>query len=119
MSRYYGVVQGNRGEAHRGGSSSSGLSTTCASWHGSVCCHAYELDGKDMVTVKLEPWQGKGVHLLVFDGPFDGNGESLLESSAMMLSAYLRMKGCSDEQIRDALHKLTQIAQKERLLEGV
>lgn len=36
MSKFYGTVQGNRGEATRGGSKNSGIKATAQSWEGSV-----------------------------------------------------------------------------------
>ena len=62
MSHFYGIVQGNRGWASRGGSKASGQRTTCASWEGCVRCYAYynEQAKADWVTVTLETWQGRG-----------------------------------------------------------
>ena len=70
MSRFYGTVQGNRGEASRGGSTSSGLTTYCASWRGAIRCAAYvDKDGKDCVRVEKTTWQGAGEYKLLYDGP--------------------------------------------------
>lgn len=41
MSHFYGTVQGNRGEATRGGSKNSGMDTATASWEGSVQVHGH------------------------------------------------------------------------------
>ena len=36
MSRFYGSVKGNRGEATRGGSKYSGYTSYCAGWGGGI-----------------------------------------------------------------------------------
>jgi len=73
MSHFYGTVQGNRGEASRGGSKDSGMETYCASWSGAVRCSAYiNSDGVDCVLVELTSWHGCGVNKLLYDGPIGG-----------------------------------------------
>lgn len=73
MSHFYGIVQGNRGEASRGGSKASGQRTTCASWRGSVRCYAYynEEWQADWVRVTLDTWQGRGQYppVILYHGP--------------------------------------------------
>ena len=68
MSHFYGTVQGNRGEASRGGSKASGMETYCASWSGAVRCYAYEKDGVDMVRVERTTWHGVGNYKVLYDG---------------------------------------------------
>jgi hypothetical protein len=41
MARFFGTLQGGRGEATRLGHASSGLRATAASWSGKVCVQAY------------------------------------------------------------------------------
>lgn len=73
MSHFYGTVQGNRGEASRGGSPSSGMETYCASWRGAVRCKAYvNSEGVDCVRVELTTWRGQGQHKLLYEGPIAG-----------------------------------------------
>jgi hypothetical protein len=70
MSRFYGTVQGHRGEATRMGSTKSGLTTWCASWQGAVRCEAYVgKDDEDYIRVEFQPWQGVGITRLLYDGP--------------------------------------------------
>lgn len=76
MSHFYGTVQGNRGEASRGGSKHSGMTTHCASWAGSVRCNAYQnAEGIDCVRVTLGTWQGRGQSpsRLLYEGPISGH----------------------------------------------
>jgi len=69
MAEYYGVIQGNRGEATRCGSKKSGLQTTAASWHGAVRNEVYTNDlGEPAYRVRLIPWHGKGESKLIAEG---------------------------------------------------
>jgi len=62
MSHFYGVLQGNRGEATRQGSPKSGLSVTAASWKGCVRVRLWvNEDGDDMFEVQQDRWQGAGI----------------------------------------------------------
>jgi len=71
MSRFYGTVQGNRGEASRGGSKESGMVTWCASWEGAIYCCAYydEETKRDVVLVKKAKWHGAGEERVLYRGP--------------------------------------------------
>ena len=73
MANFYGIVQGNRGEATRMGSPKSGLQTVCASWNGAVRCSAFVgPDGQDMVNIVLEPWRGHGpTSRVLYSGPMN------------------------------------------------
>lgn len=53
MSHFYGDIQGNRGEATRGGSKDSGVDGHIRGWHtgARVECFYDEDSGKDMVRV--------------------------------------------------------------------
>lgn len=79
MSHFYGIVQGNRGEATRGGSRDSGFTATAASWQGSVRVYLYHDDetGNDMARVSLAPWHGRGTDAVIYDGPVSGAGRVL------------------------------------------
>ena len=70
MSHFYGTIHGNRGEASRCGSKSSGMTTYCASWNGAVKCETYiDDEGKDCVRVEKTKWQGCGENKLLYNGP--------------------------------------------------
>lgn len=70
MSRFYGTLQGNRGETTRTGSKKSGITTYTASWAGAVRTHAYiNDDGEDWVRVEITTWRGKGDNKLLYVGP--------------------------------------------------
>lgn len=69
MARFYGVVQGTRGQASRCGSKSSGLTTTAASWQGAVETTLYREGDIDMARVVLKPWRGVGVSRTLYEGP--------------------------------------------------
>ncbi len=46
MAHFYGTIQGNRGQASRLGSKTSGLSLTAASYQGAVNTHLFEQAGR-------------------------------------------------------------------------
>lgn len=79
MSHFYGILQGNRGEATRCGSKDSGMETYCASWDGAVRCMAYvdEETGQDFVRVELTQWQGRGTYKVLYNGPISGKSDAL------------------------------------------
>ena len=82
MSHFYGTPQGNRGEATRCGSRSSGLTTIAASWSGAVRIdlHHDEQTGQDIADVSLIPWRGSGVSRSLYHGPVDAPTPSLDDS---------------------------------------
>lgn len=52
MSTFYGMVQGNRGAATRGGSRASGFKSSVQSWDGSIITQmSYDKDDNLMVDV--------------------------------------------------------------------
>jgi len=55
MSRYYGSLQGSRGEATRQGTAKSGIDGHIRGWHigGSVSCFPSCKDGEDVVKVAI------------------------------------------------------------------
>ena len=62
MSHFYGTLQGNRGEATRAGTESSGLSTFAAGWQGAISVIVYvdpETEA-DMAEICLVPWESSG-----------------------------------------------------------
>lgn len=72
MSHFYGYVQGNRGDASRGGSKRSGYQAVAASWQGCVKVRLWhdEATGKDMVSVDKDQWtNGAGIRKNLYTGP--------------------------------------------------
>jgi len=69
MSRFYGTVQGSRGEATRCGTPASGIATYTAGWSGAVHAYVFDKDGRDWCRVELTHWHGCGTHKLLYEGP--------------------------------------------------
>lgn len=62
MSHFYGTVQGNRGDATRGGSRDSGIRTVAASWRGCIEVLVYvDENGRDAFVVREGVWHGEGL----------------------------------------------------------
>ena len=88
MSTFYGMIQGNRGEATRGGSKASGFRASAQSYDGSVVVDL-DYDKNDKLNVNLRlcsgstssGWYGK---LAEFDGTF--------EELVKVLQAYQKKK---------------------------
>jgi hypothetical protein len=74
MAHFYGTIAGQRGEASRLGSKTSGLETVAASWEGAVSVRLYEKDGRDYCSVSLIPWHGNGTSKILYTGPVSGGG---------------------------------------------
>ena len=72
MAHFYGIVRGSRGEATRCGTKNSGLGTIAASHQGAVDVILSTIDGVDSVVVALIPWQGSGIHRVLYAGPVSG-----------------------------------------------
>lgn len=54
MSAFYGMVQGNRGSATRGGSRASGFKASAQSYDGSIVTRlSYNKDNELMVTIEV------------------------------------------------------------------
>ena len=71
MSAFYGMVQGNRGAAIRGGSRASGFKSTVQSWDGSVITRMSYND-KDELMVSVEVAKGSAPYgTTIFDGTFE------------------------------------------------
>jgi hypothetical protein len=69
MAKFYGRVQGDRGEATRLGH--SGMDVTCASWGGAVTTSMRDDHGVTYVTILLSRWHGAGVDAIIYDGPLE------------------------------------------------
>ena len=120
ISRFYGVVQGNRGDAHRGGSAESGMQTQCASWSGAVQCNAYVDDetGEDNVKIKFIPWRGRGKCFTILDGRIDG-GSCDIQLIRDVIDSYLRVKGIPRSNIEIAKKKIEDIMNQQEFLEEI
>lgn len=73
MAQFRGTIQGQRGEASRLGSKTSGLVVTAASWSGAVQVTLYHAKGVDMARVSLTKHHGQGTSALLYDGPVAGS----------------------------------------------
>jgi hypothetical protein len=71
MSTFYGMVQGNRGAATRGGSRASGFKASVQSWDGSIITQmSYDKD--DNLTVDVSYSTGSSCYgTTIFHGTFD------------------------------------------------
>ena len=57
MSTFYGCIQGNRGEATRGGSRASGFKATAQSFDGSIITRlSYNQEDELMVTIETSDY---------------------------------------------------------------
>lgn len=54
MARFYGTVQGGRGEATRLGHATSGLHVTAQSYSGDICVNLNDVDGEDWVWIAVK-----------------------------------------------------------------
>jgi hypothetical protein len=75
MAHFRGTLRGQRGEASRLGSKSSGLLGKLASWQGAVKVDLWEMNGTDMVRVTLTTHSnGEGCFppRVLYDGPISG-----------------------------------------------
>lgn len=70
MSHFYGTIEGNRGEATRGGTKASGLVAQVASWSGAIRVHVKydEVTGRNHFTVYQIPWRGAGIRERIAEG---------------------------------------------------
>ena len=77
MAHFLGLVDGSRGKASRLGTPQSGLHTVAASWQGAVEVFISQdaVTGKDVASVFLIPWHGKGITQTLYVGPV-GGGEN-------------------------------------------
>ena len=72
MSKFYGTLQGNRGQATRCGTNASGMEAVAASWAGAVRSSLIERNGEIVAVVELIPWHGAGVRKVLYEGPVGG-----------------------------------------------
>ena len=72
MARFYGGVQGARGQAHRLGTAKSGITVVAASYQGAVEVRLRAVNGLDHAEVSFKPWQGVGSSLPIYSGPVSG-----------------------------------------------
>jgi hypothetical protein len=71
MSAFYGMVQGNRGVATRGGSRASGFTSTVQSWDGSIITRL-SYNNKDELMVSVETAEGSAPYgTTIFYGTFE------------------------------------------------
>jgi hypothetical protein len=70
MSHFYGVLQGQAGEATRRGSRNSGLQVAAASWRGAIRVSLWhdEKTGEDRYRIEQTPWHGRGKSRLIAEG---------------------------------------------------
>lgn len=69
MAKFYGKVQGDKGESTKCGHHT--ITAIAASWRGAVQTTLHERGGVTYARVELMPWQGVGVSRVVYDGPVD------------------------------------------------
>lgn len=86
MARFYGVLNGGRGDVSRLGHKSTGLTTYAASWAGAVRVSLYvNADGTDCARVELVEHRGEGTRAVLYDGPVnperDGGAEACGEAA--------------------------------------
>ena len=80
MSKFYGMVRGNRGASTRGGSANSGFKSTAQSYDGSVItCLNY--DQNNNLKVRIELAEGSTTY---GDVAFSGTFEELKESMKLL-----------------------------------
>ena len=75
MSKFYGMVRGNRGASTRGGSANSGFKATAQSFDGSVIT-CLDYDSNNQLKVRLEIAEGSSTY---GDTMFNGTLEELKE----------------------------------------
>ena len=80
MSKFYGMVRGNRGASTRGGSANSGFKATAQSYSGSIIsCLDYDKDNN--LKVRIELADGSSTY---GDVAFSGTFEELKESMKLL-----------------------------------
>ena len=71
MSAFYGMVQGNRGAATRGGSKASGFKSTVQSWDGSIITRMYYGDEGELMVMVEYAEESAPYGKLAFNGTFE------------------------------------------------
>lgn len=72
MARFYGTIEGGRGQATRCGSIVKGLSTTAASYSGAVFVSLYvDSEDRDCARVTVGAWESNGPRpaVVLYEGP--------------------------------------------------
>ena len=80
MSKFYGMVRGNRGASTRGGSANSGFKSTAQSYDGSVIT-CLDYDQNDNLKVRIELAEGSTTY---GDVAFSGTFEELKEAMKLL-----------------------------------
>lgn len=80
MSKFYGMVRGNRGATTRGGSANSGFKATAQSYDGSVIT-CLDYDQNNNLKVRIELAEGSTTY---GDVAFSGTFEELKESMKLL-----------------------------------
>lgn len=80
MSKFYGMVRGNRGASTRGGSANSGFKATAQSYDGSVIT-CLDYDQNNNLKVRIELAEGSTTY---GDVAFSGTFEELKESMKLL-----------------------------------
>lgn len=78
MSTFYGLIEGNRGAATRGGSRSSGFRSSCQSWDGSVIT-TMDYNSKDELVVRVGTNDGSSCYTDWNSNDFVGTFEEFKE----------------------------------------
>jgi hypothetical protein len=68
MARFYGTVQGGRGQASRLGHANTGLDVTAQSYSGDVVINLFNVNGEDHVRIVAREHKG-GVATQLYIGP--------------------------------------------------
>ena len=80
MSKFYGMVRGNRGASTRGGSANSGFKATAQSFSGSVIS-CLDYDSNNQLRVRIELAEGSST---CGDVAFSGTFEELKEAFQLL-----------------------------------
>ena len=86
MDRFYGTVQGGRGEATRLGHATSGLDVSAQSYSGDIVARLFDQDGEDWCWIRIQKHGGADYQIL-YRGPI----KDLLDQSARatMMKAFV------------------------------
>lgn len=80
MARFYGIVQGNRGEASRLGHAKDGLTVKACSYQGAIRVHVYAKGEVDMVRIEAVQHHGSdSVQGVIYDGPMMSAGGNVAQ----------------------------------------
>ena len=72
MARFYGTVEGDRGEATRmGHASGRGLRVSAQSYSGSIIIYLFDMGGEDWVTIGIAPSSSRQAAKDLYTGPIE------------------------------------------------